>query len=155
MDLEKAITTQEQLDAVISGRLERERSTIEKKYSDYEDLKNANAGFQEEIAGLKKSLEDGKAAHEKEIEGLNSKIRGYEISSAKMKIAHEYGIPLEMAERLGGDDEEAIREDAEAFSKFMKPGGHQATPPRSTEPAGVGGTREALKRTLENLNQED
>ncbi len=40
------------------------------------------------------------------------------LVNLKMKIAHEKGIPFELAERLNGATEDEIRQDAETFAKF-------------------------------------
>lgn len=40
------------------------------------------------------------------------------LVNLKMKIAHEKGIPFELAERLNGTTEDEIRQDAETFAKF-------------------------------------
>ena len=45
----EAITTQEQLDAVIKDRLERERKTLTEKYSDYDDLKERVSDYEKQI----------------------------------------------------------------------------------------------------------
>lgn len=37
-----------------------------------------------------------------------------------MRIAHENGIPFELADKLSGSDEEAIKKDAETMAKFLK-----------------------------------
>ena len=81
-------------------------------------------------------------------------MKGYETSSVKMRIAHENGIPYELAERLSGDDEEAIKKDAESMAKFLKASGRRA-PLASTEPeGGVDEKREAMKKMLTGLKGE-
>ena len=52
----EAITTQEQLDAVIKDRLERERKTLTEKYSDYDDLKERDSDYEKQIGDLNKSI---------------------------------------------------------------------------------------------------
>ena len=47
-------------------------------------------------------------------------IKSYETNSVKMRIAHENGIPFELASKLSGDDEESIKKDAETMAKFLK-----------------------------------
>ena len=54
----EAITTQEQLDAVIKDRLERERKTLTEKYSDYDDLKERVSDYEKQIGDLNKSIKD-------------------------------------------------------------------------------------------------
>ena len=131
------ITSQEQLDRIIGERVKREKEAAAKKYADYDDLKVKAADYEKQAADLTKSLEDanGKiAAYEKEKAELNSRISAYETRSVKMRIAREEGIPYELAERLSGDSEDAIREDARNFSQYV--GRTASAPPlRDTEPA--------------------
>ena len=47
----------------------------------------------------------------------------------KGKVASKHKIPLELAERLVGDTEEALEKDAETFAGFMAP---QSAPPMRT-----------------------
>lgn len=108
----KVIETQEQLDAVIKQRIERERS----KYADYESLKAKGAELETQIGALKQQLENAaseKAASSKTIEDLTAKVKAHETASAKTAIALEVGIPYELAQRLNGETPEDIRKDAE------------------------------------------
>ena len=92
----EAITTQEQLDAVIKDRLERERETLTKKYSDYDDLKIKVSDYEKKIGELNKSIEDNEkkyADYDQQLSALRIKVKGYESDSVKTRIAHEAGIP--------------------------------------------------------------
>lgn len=102
------INTQEELDKVLKERLEREAKKYETQITEL-TAKAAKADEQTTtIANLQKEINENKA-----------KIKGYETDSVKKRIAHEIGLPYEMAERLRGDDEKAIREDAEAMKKYI------------------------------------
>lgn len=152
----EAITTQEQLDAVIKDRLERERETLTKKYSDYDDLKIKVSDYEKKIGELNKSIEDNKkkyADYDQQLSALRIKVKGYESDSVKTRIAHEAGIPYELAGRLAGEDEDAIRKDAEAVAKLLKTG-QQPAPLKSTEPGEVDGKRAAMKNVLAGLKGE-
>lgn len=105
------ITTQEEFDAAIGKRLERERKTISEQYGDYETLKTKVSDYEKQIGDLTKSRD-----------ALQTQVKGYETNSVKMRIAHETGIPFELAGRLSGETEEEIRKDAEAMSKFVSKG---------------------------------
>lgn len=109
MDLEKPITTQEDFDAKIKERLEREREKIAKevnaKYQDYEALKS-------ELTKAK----DG----QKELEKLQNEIAGYKRAELKRKIAMEYKIPYDLADRIQGEDEEAMISDAKNLQAYFK-----------------------------------
>lgn len=139
MDEFTPITTQDAFDAAISERIKRERESLNKKYSDYNDLKAKAADYA--------ALQDKVSAYDKTVAELQAKIKGYETNSVKMRIAQEKGIPLELATRLAGESEDDIRQDAETLVKFI--GGEKtATPPaplRSTEPANGSAANAALK----------
>ena len=140
------IETQEQLDAIIKGRLERE----EKKHSE------ATAGLQSEIETLKSTNDNlieklkGFEGVEEKIAEMQNTIKTYESDSVKTRIAREVGIPYEMRDRLRGETEEEIKADAEFFKKLMP----QNTPtPKSTEVIPTDETEEqkAYKEMLKNL----
>jgi len=118
----KVISTQEELDALIKDRIDRERKSLSEKYSDYEELKKRNTEYETQVSKLSeanKAYEAKKAEYDKQISDLSSKIKGYETDSAKTRIALEMGLPYEMAGRLSGSTEEEIRKDAETLSKFV------------------------------------
>lgn len=83
---------------------------------------------------------------------MQSRIKGYETSSAKMKIAHENGIPFELAEKLSGDDEEAIKKDAEAMAKFLRK--KDVPPLAQSDPQHIDDKKAAMKNMLANLKGE-
>ena len=87
----KPINTQEEFDAAIKDRLERERG----KYADYENLKTQVGTLTTERDTAVQQLGDA-----------NAKIKTYETNSVKMRIAQAKGIPAEMALRLTGETEE-------------------------------------------------
>ena len=130
----KVIETQEQLDAVLKDRLERERQKVAEKYADYDDIVAESAKKDEQIAALSSKLEDQdgkKAEYDTKISELSDKIKAYELDSVKTKVAHQVGLPFEMASRLTGEDEEAITADAKKMAKLFKP---VAAPIGSNEP---------------------
>ena len=99
-----------------------------------------------QLGELKNQLDEstkGKDTYDKTIAELNGKITKYELASIRARVAHEEGIPYEMAERLTGEDEKSLREDAKTLSKFTK----MSIPPlRSVEPTGDG--KDAAYKTL-------
>ena len=116
------IETQEQFDAAIGERLKRERDSLAKKYGDYEDLKKKAAEQETKISELSRSIEETTKKYsgfEKTKAELEGRIKGYETNSVKMRIAHETGIPFELANRLTGEDEDAIRKDAELMAGLL------------------------------------
>lgn len=148
-----AITTQEQFDAAIGERIKRERETLTKKYADYDELKEKATGYEKQIGDLNKTIEDNSkkyAGYDEELATLQGKVKGYETSSVKMRIAHDVGIPYELSGRLSGETEDDIRKDAESLAKLIasnRPG----VPLRTTEPAGADNKTAALRAFTEKL----
>ena len=131
----KVIETQEELDALIKDRIDRERKSLSEKYSDYEILKKKNAEYEGQVSKLaeeNRSFAAKAAEYDKQISDLSSQIKGYETDSVKTRIALEVGLPYEMAGRLSGTTEEEIRKDAELLVKFV--GKPNAAPTSSSEP---------------------
>ena len=65
-------------------------------FADYDDLKAQNADYA-------------------------SRIHAFEMSELKTRIAHEVGIPFDLSQRLTGENEDAIRKDAQSLAKLLKP----------------------------------
>lgn len=148
------ITSQEQLDRVIGERLRRERETVEKRYADYDDLKNRNAEYAKQIESLTASLNDANekvTAGNSEMDALNARIREYETASVKTRIANEAGIPLELADRLSGEDEDAIRADAQALAKFIS---RNSAPPLASleQPVETDSKKAAIQKMVAGMN---
>lgn len=151
----KPITTQEELDSIIGERLKRQKESISKQYTDYEDLKTKNVDLEKELTELKKSIESStssKTELEKQIEELTGKVKAHDLSSLKIKYALENGIPYHLAGRISGDDEDSIKADAESLSDFFK---SQTPPPplKNTEKK-VSGEDVAYQNILKGLKGE-
>ena len=116
------INTQEELDTVIASRLKRERDVVTKQFQTQLDEQTQKVtGYESKVAEMKNQI-DALNGQVKEVEELRSRVREYEANSVKMRIAHETGLPYELADRLAGDDEAAIRTDAENLARLMKRG---------------------------------
>ena len=118
----KPIETQEELDNIIKERLKRERESTQKRESD-----------------------------EQTIADLTAKNKAYETASLKSRIAHEVGLSYEWTDRIGGEDEESIRKDAESLKKLVGAGA-QPIPTKNTE-AGedVDSGKAALRKVLNGI----
>lgn len=137
----KVIETQEQFDAMISKRLERERQTIESRFADYDQLKEKLAEQETKITELGNTIEANKAERDGlngQIADLQHKLSINETNSAKMRIAQEYGLPSIIADRLTGDDEESIRADAQNMRDIIGSTRMIKVPLKSTEPVDNG-----------------
>ncbi|WP_247920472.1 capsid assembly scaffolding protein Gp46 family protein [Streptococcus oralis] len=129
----KPITTQEEFDAAIKGRLSREKE----KYADYDQIKSLVEDLKKENVDLKSTIEanyQSKADADKQLEEMQSQIAGYETARLRTLIALQHGLPYDLADRLQGTDEESLKADAERLASFVKPTEHFA-PMRTLEPA--------------------
>lgn len=128
----KTIETQEELDNIVKERIRRERE----KFGDYDDLKKRVSELETENSALKSTVEDNKqtrAELDAQITELQGQVSNYETASLRTRIALQNGLPYDLADRLQGADEEALRADAERLAGFMRPPTPQA-PLRDTEP---------------------
>lgn len=110
----KAIETQEALDEIIKARLERNTKTVTaevtKQFEGYISP--------DEAEKLKSQLTEKDTS----IAELTAKNSAYEAAAVKARIAREYGIPAELADRISGANEEEYKADAENLAKFVKSG---------------------------------
>ena len=86
---------------------------------------------------MKATVEETKqtiAKSDAQITELQGQVSNYETASLRTRIALQNGLPYDLADRLQGADEEALRADAERLAGFMRPATPQA-PLRDTEPA--------------------
>ena len=131
----KPITTQEEFDVAIKERLSREKA----KYSDYDQLKSRVTELETENVGLKSTIEannQSKADADKQLEELQNQISGYETASLRTRIALQYGLPYDLADRLQGTDEESFKADAERLAGYMK--SKESIPPLKTNEPNLG-----------------
>ena len=147
----KAIESQEELDKIITNRLEREREAANKRYEGFvspEDHKKA-------LAEQQKGFEDYKKAHEGDaakIEELTAKNKAYESAALKSRVARELGLSYEWVERISGNDEKEIRADAEALKKLVGTG-HTTLPTKKMD-QGTGDDKDAsLREVLKSIKQ--
>lgn len=151
----KAITTQEELNAIIADRIERAKEAAVKPYADYDDVKAKADAYEKTIGELNdkiKGYESDKSTDGTRLQELEDKVKNYETKAVKVRVAHEMGIPFELADKLSGSTEEEIKADAETFSKYMaKP---VEAPLGEPEPVIAGNeTEAALKKVVSDLSR--
>ena len=148
----KPITTQEEFDNAIKERLAREKS----KYSDYDQLKSRVTELEEENVDLKSTIEanhQSKADADKQLEEMKNQISNYETASLRTRVALQYGLPYDLADRLQGTDEESFKADAERLAGYMKP--KESIPPLKTNEPNLGDDKDAaLKGMLHKMRGE-
>nr|DAT11376.1 MAG TPA: major capsid protein [Caudoviricetes sp.] len=146
----KPITTQEEFDAAIKGRLSREKD----KYGDYDQLKTRVAELEEENVGLKSTIEannQSKVDADKQLEDLQNQIAGYETANLRTRVALQYGLPYDLADRLQGNDEESFKADAERLAGYIKKS-QPVAPIRDSEPQVGDNKTIQMKSMLRELN---
>ena len=146
------INTQEELNSVLAPRLQREREAVTKQFQNQISERDEKiTGFESQISDLNKQIETLNAQAGKVTE-LEAKVREYETSSVKMRIARESGLPAELADRLNGTDETAMRADAEALAKLLKAQQPVAPMYHPRKEGGSGnGNDQVLKNLLDNI----
>lgn len=143
------INSQEEFDAIIKSRLERERETVRKEFVDYEQIKSDLATKTKEAEELTGKI----TGFETQIKELQTKLTATETSSAKMRIAGEVGLPFSFCDRLKGTNEEEIRKDAEELKQFFDKQAQPAQPLFNPEPEPVNAEDAAYKRMLQDLTK--
>ncbi len=147
------ITTQEQFEAAMKDRMDRYAKKFE-GYTSPDDLAKIKSDYDGQIATLTKAAEDNAkkyAGYDKELAERDARIKGYETASVKTRIAHEVGLPYELAARLSGETEDDIRKDAESLVGLIG-NGHQITPLASSETA-EDKVKTAVKQLSEKLKK--
>ena len=149
----QAITTQEELNRIIEDRLGRERA----KYAKFDEYKADSEAYQaikgkdyeKQISDLNGDL----AKKSKDLSDVTKRAEQAERSLLRSKVAREEGLPWELADRLQGEDEKALREDAKALAKFagtsMEP-----QPLADLDDPGKGGKDADMLKLLQDLKGE-
>lgn len=148
----KTIETQEELDRIIQERLNREKG----KFADYDEIKTRNAELETEVDALKSTIEETSTAaktHEQTIADLNKQIAEKETVNLRTRIALQNGLPIDLADRLIGSDEESIKADAERLAGLVSK--KQTPPPLKNTENNLGeGKDGAYKKLIQGLTQE-
>ena len=84
-----------------------------------------------------------------ERDTLQGKVKGFETSALRQRIAREKGIPAEMADRLSGETEEDIRKDADTMAGLINT--IKGPAPLFDGEKKVSGTDAALKQMLQDM----
>ena len=155
------ISSQEELNRMFGERAEAarraERERLEKQYAGFDDFKAKAEKYDADIASLNEKisgLEGEKTSSATKISELEAKVWEYETSSVKMRIAREAGLPAELADRLSGADEAAMRTDAESLAKLIR--GQNVAPMYRQAGEGANDSKDAaLKDLLKKVRHED
>lgn len=151
----KIIETQEELDQIVESRLARQKEALEKQFADYDQLKTRNEELEKEVGTLQTTLNETiekSKSYDTTISDLNAKIAGYETANLRTKIALKNNLPLDLADRLVGEDEESLNADAQRFAGFVKSAA-PVPPLGSTEKDAKSTEDGAYKNLVENINE--
>lgn len=149
----QAITSQEQLDNVIGERLRRQKEQFEEKIKEYESLKEENSKLQTELEQKNQFIEENKketSMRTEDYENLEKELSSLKLQQLKQKIAINNGIPLDLANRLSGDNEETLLEDAKTLSQFIN-SNPTPQPLKSVEDTNINDEDMAYKQLLNQL----
>lgn len=156
----KVIETQEDLDKIIQKRLAQKDREAAETYKDYlspEKVKELKDSYESQLEKSKKDLEDAMEkikGNDQIVSDLTQRAQIAETSLLKNKIAHEKGLPLELAGRLMGSTQEELEKDAETLSAVLKP--VHTAPLHTGEVKGAAGanTSSAMLGLLSSLNEQ-
>lgn len=121
MDLAKILGSLENSEVLIK-QIEAEVGREFVPRSEFNSKNSEVKALEKQIGELNSNMDTyskEKEVFDKTVADLNSKISTYEMASLKARIAHEKGIPYELAGRLTGEDEESLKADAESLSKLI------------------------------------
>ncbi|MFQ9974290.1 hypothetical protein [Coprobacillus cateniformis] len=152
----KAITTQEEFEARLAERLEQKERSVKKQFEGYvspeqfegyvspQELENLKQEYENKIG----ALESSRSELNGKLQNYETKIAEYESDSVKTRIAMEMGIPLELKDRLKGQNEDELREDARLLASYSTPIAPLVTPADD----GYNSEDEAYKKMVKNLD---
>ena len=152
----KVIETQEEFDKAIKERLARKEKELAETYKEYLSPDKASSlkeEYEKKLAEANKKLDEVSEklkSHDAIVSELTDRATKAETSLMKSRIAHECGVPIELAERLVGSTEDELKKDAEALAAFMKPA--SAPHARTTETLKSNTTDAAMMQLLQNIN---
>lgn len=130
----KVIETQEEFDKAIKSRLAQKDRELEEKYKDYlspQDAEAMKADYMKQLEDANKNLKEIQqklGTFDATVSELTKRAEVAETSLLKTKIAHEKKLPLELADRLVGSNEDELKADADNLSGILKPQGAGAPP---------------------------
>lgn len=137
MDDFKVIETQEDFEKAIQKRIARAERVKAEEFKDFlspEDVEKLKATYEKKIKDIEDELKTAGekiAGHDQIVSDLTTRATTAESTLMKNRIAHESGVPYELAGRLVGNNEEELKKDAEQLASFLTP--KSAPPLRSTE----------------------
>ena len=119
----------------------------------HEQLKEELATLQKRLDDANSTLESERTTLQEQIQTLEKESNTYKTNDMKLRIALENNIPYELANKLSGEDEESLRQDAQTLANYIaKP--ETIAPLKDVEPPVVDSETESYKNILNNLKLE-
>ena len=119
----------------------------------HEQLKEELATLQKQLDDANSTLESERTTLQEQIQTLEKESNTYKTNDMKLRIALENNIPYELANKLSGEDEESLRQDAQTLANYIaKP--ETIAPLKDVEPPVVDSETESYKNILNNLKLE-
>ena len=119
----------------------------------HEQLKEDLATLQKQLDDANSTLESERTTLQEQIQTLEKESNTYKTNDMKLRIALENTIPYELANKLSGEDEESLRQDAQTLANYIaKP--ETVAPLKDVEPPVVDSETESYKNILNNLKLE-
>ena len=119
----------------------------------HEQLKEELATLQKQLDDANSTLESERTTLQEQIQALEKDSNTYKTNDMKLRIALENNIPYELANKLSGEDEESLRQDAQTLANYIaKP--ETIAPLKDVEPPVVDSETESYKNILNNLKLE-
>ena len=119
----------------------------------HEQLKEELATLQKQLDDANSTLENERTTLQEQIQTLEKESNTYKTNDMKLRIALENNIPYELANKLSGEDEESLRQDAQTLANYIaKP--ETVAPLKDVEPPVVDSETESYKNILNNLKLE-
>ena len=119
----------------------------------HEQLKEELATLQKQLDDANSTLESERTILQEQIQTLEKESNTYKTNDMKLRIALENNIPYELANKLSGEDEESLRQDAQTLANYIaKP--ETVAPLKDVEPPVVDSETESYKNILNNLKLE-
>ncbi len=151
----RVIESQEQLEAVLKKRLDREQTKnadqikeLENKYSTQISEMQKQIG---ELTGALNAAKEEKAAFDATLSEKDAKLKEYELHSVKTQVAHELGLSYEAVDFLNGSNEEEVRKSAEVLKGLV---GARTAPLAKADPDAQGTKEEAIMAGFRRMSQE-
>ncbi|MDO4681093.1 MAG: DUF4355 domain-containing protein [Aerococcus sp.] len=106
-----------------------------KSIQQYKDSASSTLELQQKVNELEtanRALESAATERQAKFEDLNQQLSKANLDNMRTRVALEQGLPYSLADRLRGEDEDALTKDAQSLSQMVNRGND---PLRSTEPS--------------------